>query len=210
MSIAALAWLLANAPPAADAEAARPADTAAVGVVTTKAEDPTVFPDPRKFSRGFFVEAGTGPGVPIGRTAAVLSTGFSFSARAGYEIRRWIALQLHATAMLSRFDDGIFRRQLLGQGFYTGEVRLGVPFRRFLIAAHGGAGLAQTSNNLLQVAGIAADNRRIGLAWDAGLSFDIHSLTRHLSGGLAVTFLGTPALAQSGALLVQLYLRYTH
>jgi opacity protein-like surface antigen len=193
-----------------DAATTRPADTAEVGVVETKPEDPTVFPDPRKFSRGFFVEAGVGPGIPIGRTARVLSTGFAFSARVGYEIRRWVALQLHATGMISRFDDGNLRRELLGQGVYTGEARLGVPFRRFLISVHGGAGLAQTSNNLLQVARIADDNRRFGLAWDAGLSFDVHSLNRHFSGGFAGTFIGTPALANSGTLLIQLYLRYTH
>ncbi len=210
MSLAALATVLALGPAPAAAEGARPADTADVGVVEGKPEDPTVFPDPRKFSRGFFVEAGLGPGVPIGRTARVLSPGFSFSARAGYEIRRWIAFQLHATGMISRFDDGIFRRELFGQGFYTGEARLGVPFRRFLIAVHGGAGLAQSSNNLMQVAGITDDNRRFGMAWDAGLSFDVHSLNRHFSGGLAGTFIGTPALAGSGVLLIQLYLRYTH
>ncbi|MBC8074168.1 MAG: hypothetical protein IAG13_37960 [Deltaproteobacteria bacterium] len=199
-----------EAAPAAPAATTRPADTADVGVVEAKPEDPTVFPDPRKFSRGFFVEAGAGPGIPIGRTARVLSTGFALSARTGYEIRRWVALQLHATGMISRYDDGVLRRELFGQGFYTGEARLGVPFRRFLIAVHGGAGLAHASNNLMQVAGIADDNRRIGLAWDAGLSFDIHSLNRHFSGGFIGTFIGTPALANSGMLLLQLYLRYTH
>jgi opacity protein-like surface antigen len=188
----------------------RPAETADVGVVETKPADPTVFPDPRKFSRGFFVEASTGPGIPIGRTARVLSTGFSFSARTGYEIRRWVALQLHATGTVSHYDDGIHRDELFGQGFYTGEARLGVPFRRFLLAVHGGAGLAHASNNLMQVAGIADDNSRIGLAWDAGLSFDIHSLNRHFSGGFVGTFIGTPALANSGMLLLQIYLRYTH
>lgn len=207
-SIFALA-LLGPAPAAAD-EGKRPADTADVGVVEGKQEDPTVFPDPRKFSRGFFVEAGLGPAIPLGPTSKVLSPGFSFSARTGYEIRRWIAFQLHATGMISRFDDGVFRRELLGQGFYTGEARLGVPFRRFLIAVHGGAGVAQVSNNLLQIADIARNNNRFGLAWDAGLSFDIHSLNRHFSGGFAGTFVGTPALRNSGVLLLQLYIRYTH
>jgi hypothetical protein len=195
--------------PAAD-EGTRPADTADVGVVERKQEDPTVFPDPKKFSRGFFVEAGLGPGIPLGPTSKVLSPGFSFSARAGYEIRRWVAFQLHATGLIGRFDDGVFRRELIGQGFYTGEARLGVPFRRFLIAVHGGAGVAQVSNNLLQIADIAANNSRFGVAWDAGLSFDVHSLNRHFSGGLAGTFIGTPALRNSGVLLIQIYLRYTH
>lgn len=191
-------------------EATPPADTADVGVVVAPQTDPLVFPDPRKFSRGFFLEASTGPAITVGATSRVLSTGFSFSARAGYEIRRWIAVQGHATGILRRYDDGVLRRELLGDGIYTAELRLGVPFRRFMIAAHGGAGADQTSNNLLQVAGIADDNRRWYFAWDAGLSFDVHSLSRHFSGGLIATFVGTPQLAGSGVVLVQLYLRYTH
>ncbi|MFO0636782.1 MAG: hypothetical protein U0168_28460 [Nannocystaceae bacterium] len=82
----------------------------------------------------------------------------------GYEIRRFIAFDLHATGLLQRYDDGAPRRELLGQGVYTGELRLGVPFRRFMIAAHGGGGVVQQSNNLLQIAGVAADNRRFGVA----------------------------------------------
>jgi len=195
--------------PSEDQSTARPAGTAEVGVVENKPEDPTVFPDPRKFSRGFFVEASTGPAVTIGPTSRVLSHGFSLSARIGYEIRRWIAFQLHATGGIRRYDDGVLRRELLGEGVYTGEVRLGVPFRRFMIAVHGGGGVDQLSNNLLQVAEIAPDNRRMSFAWDAGLSFDLHSLNRHNSGGFIATFIGTPTLQNSGVLLLQLYFRYT-
>lgn len=210
MSVAAgvLCWALA-APASGSAEAPGPAQTAEVGVVETKPTDPTVFPDPRKFSTGFFVEASTGPLVTIGPTSRVLSTGFSLSVRIGYEIRRWIAFQLHGTGAIRRYDDGIFRRELLGEGVYTGELRLGIPFRRFMIAVHGGAGVDHLSNNLLQVAGIAPDNRRLSLAWDAGLSFDVHSLNRQNSGGFIATFIGTPTLQNSGALLLQLYFRYT-
>jgi hypothetical protein len=195
--------------PAEDASTTRPAGTAEVGVVAKKTEDPTVFPDPRKFSRGVCVEASTGPLITIGRTSRVLSHGFSLSARIGYEIRRWIAFQLHATGAIRRYDDGVLRRELLGEGVYTGEVRLGVPFRRFVIAVHGGGGVDQLSNNLLQVADIAPDNRRLSFAWDAGLSFDVHSLNRHNSGGFIATFIGTPTLRSSGMLLLQAYFRYT-
>lgn len=203
----ALGWLLAFAP--ATAPDSKPAQTAEVGIVERLQGDPTVFPDPRKFSRGFFVEASTGPLVTIGPTSRVLSTGFSLSARIGYEIRRWIAFQLHATGALRRYDDGVLRRELFGEGVYTGELRLGVPFRRFVIAVHGGAGIDHASNNLLQVAGIADDNQRISLAWDAGLSFDVHSLNRHNSGGIVATFVGMPSMQNSGALLLQVYFRYT-
>lgn len=197
-----------TAPPAT-APAKGPADTGEVGVVERPEKDPTVFPDPKKFSRGFFVEGGLGPGVPIGPTADVLSVGVSFGVRTGYEIRRWVALQLHANGVLSRYDDGVLRRELLQQFAYTGELRFAVPIRRFLIAAQGGAGMYQLTNNLLQVAGIADDNRRIGLAWDASLAFDVHSLNRHFSGGLVATFIGMPALQNSGMLVIHLVMRYT-
>ncbi len=186
-----------------------PTETAEVGVVERPEKDPTVFPDPKKFSRGFFVEAGIGPGIPIGPTAEVLSVGVSLGLRTGYEIRRWVALQLHASGTLSRYDDGVLRRELLQQFVYTGELRFAVPIRRFLIAAQGGAGMYQLTNNLLQVAGIAEDNRRIGVAWDASLAFDVHSLNRHISGGLVATFVGMPALDNAGMLVLHVVLRYT-
>jgi hypothetical protein len=186
-----------------------PAETAEVGVVERREADPTVFPDPKKFSRGFFVEGGIGPAVPIGPTADVLSVGVSLGVRTGYEIRRWVALQLHANGTLSRYDDGVLRRELLQQFVYTGELRLAVPIRRFLIAAQGGAGIYQLTNNLLQVAGIADDNNRIGVAWDASLAFDVHSLNRHFSGGIVATFVGMPALRNSGTLVLHVVLRYT-
>jgi hypothetical protein len=188
---------------------AGPTETGDVGVVTRPEQDPTVFPDPKKFSRGFFVEGGLGPALPLGPTRDVLSTSFSLAVRTGYEIRRWAALQVHAAAMIGRYDDGVLHRELLQQYVYTGELRFGVPIRRFLIAAQGGAGIYQLSNNLLQVAGIASDNRRIGVAWDASLAFDIHSLNRHISGGLGVTYVGMPALKNAGTLLLHVVMRYT-
>jgi hypothetical protein len=186
-----------------------PKHTAEVGVVERKEVDPTVFPDPRKFSRGFFVEGETGALVPMGKGSKVLGPGFALGVRLGYEIRRWLALQLHAVGSVSRYDDGLLVREHLQQYYYTGELRLGIPIRRFVIFAQGGAGMFQLSSNLLQLAGIAADNQRIGLLWDAGLGLDFHSLDRHFSGGLLGTFYGMPALDTAGAIAAQVYVRYT-
>ena len=187
----------------------RPPDTAEVGVVETAERDPTVFPDPSKFRRGFFAEGATGVAVPVGPTAEVLSPGFSLTARSGYEFRRWVALQAHVTGSISRYDDGILRSELLQQFYYTGEIRFGIPIRRFLIAFQGGVGLFQVSNNLLQISGAASSNRLWGFAYDGGIAFDIHSLSRHFSGGLVATYMGAPALSNSGAVTIQIYLRYT-
>jgi hypothetical protein len=195
-------------PPVAPDEDTKPAETAEVGIVSKREVDPTIFPDPKKFSTGFFVEGSTGPMVPLGPTFEVLSPGFSLSARLGYEIRRWVALQLHGTGAVSKYDDGVIHDELLQQYFYTGEVRFGIPIRRFLIAFQGGAGLWQTNNNLLQIAGIADDNTLFGFAWDAGGGLDYHSLNRHFSAGILATFIGMPELQNAGSLTIHLYIRY--
>ncbi len=198
-----------GAPTPAPDSARRPADTADVGVVVEKETDPTVFPDPKKFSRGFFAEASTGVGIPVGPTADVLGPGFGGSVRLGYEIRRWIALGAHANATIGYFDDGVLTRELFQQYAYTGEVRLGVPFRRYVIGVQAGGGAYQLSNNLLQIPGIAPDNRLWGFAWDGSVFFDVHTLSRHFSGGLVATFIGTPRLQNAGTVMVQAYFRYT-
>jgi len=186
-----------------------PEETQDVGVVERPEEDPEVFPDPAKFARGFFVEAGVGPGFPIGPAARVLGPAVSIAGRTGYEIRRWIALQLHATANLSRYDDGVLRNELFQQYAYTGEVRFGIPIRRFVILLYGGAGLYQVSSNLLQVAGVVDDNGRFGLAYDGGIGLDVHTLSKHFSGGFLAGWLGSPRVGNGGTLGVHLYLRWT-
>lgn len=210
MQVALGCWLLAStlaAAPGADAEG--PADTAEVGIVEAPQDDPTVFPDPAKFARGFFVEGAVGPLIPVGPTSDVLSPGFGATARVGYEIRRWFALAAHATGSVSRYDDGVLDRELFQQFWYLGEARFGIPFRRFLIAVQGGAGVTQVSSNLLQIAEIAPDNRRFAFSYDASVAFDIHSLSRHFSGGLVATYFGVPAFDNAGAVTIGLYLRYT-
>jgi hypothetical protein len=185
-----------------------PTDTADVGVVERTEEDPTVFPDPARFSRGFFVEAGSGPIFPVGSSASVLSPGLSVSGRTGYEFRRWLAVQAQVSASMSHYDDGVLTDELLQQYSYLGHARLGIPIRRFVILLYGGAGLLQFNSNLLQVAGINDDAGRLGLAYEGGLGLDVHTLAKHFSGGLLASFLGSPRLG-GGSVGVSLYLRFT-
>ena len=186
-----------------------PKDTAEVGVVAQAEEDPTVFPDPNKFSRGFFVEAGAGPAFPIGTPATVLGTAFSIAGRTGYEIRRWIALQAQVGAMVSHYDDGVLTDELLQQYTYIGHARFGIPIRRFVIALYGGAGLHQVNTNLLQIAGIVSDPARFGFAYEGGVGLDVHTLAKHFSGGFLVNYLGSPRLGAGGSIGASLYLRFT-
>lgn len=186
-----------------------PKDTADVGVVARAEEDPTVFPDPAKFSRGFFVEAGAGPAFPIGESASVLGTAFSISGRTGYEIRRWIALQLQVGGMVSHYDDGVLTDELLQQYTYIGHARFGIPIRRFVITLYGGAGLHHVGSNLLQVAGVVDDAGRFGFAYEGGLGLDVHTLAKHFSGGFLLNYLGSPRLGAGGSIGASLYLRFT-
>ena len=177
--------------------------------MTEAEKDPTRFPDPKKFATGFFMEGALGTVIPVGETANVLDPGFAISLRTGYEIRRWIAIQLHGTGTTSYYDDGVFSRELLHQHYGTGELRLAIPAWRFLFAFQGGGGIYYLSTNALQAAGITADNSRVGFAWDGSFAIDFHSLNRHFSGGALTTFFGMPAQQNSMAATAQLYIRYT-
>jgi hypothetical protein len=177
-------------------------------VVAEADKDPTRFPDPKKFATGFFMEGAVGTVIPVGPTADVLAPGFALSLRTGYEIRRWIALQIHGTGTTSYFDDGVFNRELLHEHFGTGELRLAIPAWRFLFAFQGGGGIYFLSTNALQAPGIVDDSSRIGFAWDGSFAIDFHSLNRHFSGGALTTVFGMPAQSNSMAATAQLYIRY--
>jgi hypothetical protein len=191
-------------------EAGGPGETAEVGVVAETEKDPTRFPDPKKFARGFFMEGAAGTVVPVGATSNVLSPGFALSIRTGFEIRRWIAIQLHGTGTSSYFDDGVFSHELLHEHFGTGELRLAIPAWRFLFAFQGGGGVFYVSTNALQTQDILPNAQRVGFAWDGSFAIDFHSLNRHFSGGALTTIFGMPAQQNSMAATAQLYIRYTY
>ncbi len=184
-----------------------PADTEDVGVVEDTPPDPTVFPNPDDFATGFFVEAAAGPAAPLGATSDLLGPALGGTVRAGYEIRRWVALQAAAHLQAGFYDDGVIVKEPFQQYTYTAEARFAVPFRRFALGVQGGAGIFHVSSNLLQIGGLVPDARRYGLAWDASAFFDVHTLSKGFSVGLVGTFVGTPRFDQAGTLFVQLYLR---
>jgi len=186
-----------------------PADTEDVGVVEATAQDPTVFPNPDDFATGLYIEAAAGPAAPLGPTNGVLGPALGATARLGYEIRRYAAAGVAAHLQSGFYDDGVLRKEPFQQYTYTAEMRFAVPFRRFAIGVQGGAGVFHVSSNLLQIGGIVADPQRYGLAWDASLFFDVHTLAKGFSGGFVTTFVGTPRFRGSGTLFVQLYLRFT-
>ncbi|RMH00188.1 MAG: hypothetical protein D6705_01025 [Deltaproteobacteria bacterium] len=184
-----------------------PADTEDVGVVEASTPDPTVFPDPDDFATGLAVEAAAGPAAPLGATQRLLGPALGATARLGYEIRRWVAVQVAGHVQSGFYDDGVIVHEPFQQFTYTAETRFAVPFRRFAIGLQGGAGVFHVSSNLLQIGGLVPDPRRYGFAWDASLFFDVHTLSKGFSLGLVTTFVGTPRFQQAGTLFVQLYLR---
>jgi hypothetical protein len=186
-----------------------PKDTEEVGVVDRPERDPTVFADPRRFQRGFFIEAAIGPAIPIGPTDAVLGVGASIAGRMGYEFWRWFGIGVMAQMAIHPYDDGVLVDELLQQYTYLGEARFAIPVKRFAILLWGGAGFWQVSSNLLQVADVLPDNRRFGIAWEGGLGLDVHTKNPHFSGGLLANFIGAPNQRNAGTVGLSLYLRYT-
>jgi len=171
---------------------------------------PPKFPDPKKFAKGFFATGEIGALVYLGRTGENVSAGPTFGVRLGYDILRWLGVQLHVAGASS---EATLPQPTVGQSLqtylYLGEVRLKVQIRRFGLFAEGGAGLGQLSSNILDQVAITSGSP-FSLAVIAGGGLDYHTLNRHFSFGLGVDYLWLQAFDSTSALTATAYLRYTH
>jgi hypothetical protein len=171
---------------------------------------PPPFPDPKKFARGFFAQGEIGALFFVGNTASYAAAGPSFGMRLGYDLFRFLALQLHVAgasheATLPPPTSG----QSLQSYLYAAEVRAQIQIRRVALSLDGGAGLAQLSSNVLDQ--VAVTNGTLySLAVVAGAGFDYHTLNRHFSLGLNVDYIWMQAFSDTHALAATAYLRYTH
>ncbi len=169
------------------------------------------FPDPRKFAHGLFGEAEAGTVVFVGSAAAAVGPGVAVGGRFGYEVFRWLALQVHAigSTHTTKFADAPQAGQLLQLYQGIAELRLTVPIGRVGISVVGGVGLARLSTNVLGTAGFTdPDVKRSGV-YSGGASVDYHSLSRHFSFGLVAAFAKYPSVHTSGAVNAGAYVRYT-
>ena len=169
------------------------------------------FPDPRKFAHGFYAEGEVGAVTFVGKAGDKMSPGIALGARLGYELTRWLAMQLHALGSTHQgnFENMPEADQLLQIYQGTAELRLTYTFRQLSLFAAGGAGVARLSSNLLATAGLTGPDTRTSFEVGGGGGLDYHTLNRHFSLGLTGEFLELDSVKSSGTLATTVYLRYT-
>jgi hypothetical protein len=175
----------------------------------TKEPEAAIFPDPKKFAHGLYTEGEVGGVVFFGPAGRAVAPGFAIGARVGYDLTRWLAVQLHALGSTHETkDDGHpTGGQLLQTYQGTAEGKLTLRFGQTSLFVEGGAGAARLSTNLLNQLGLA--RYRTGLTAGGGAGVDYHSLSRHFSIGLRGGFFWLRDLSSSQDLIVTTYLRYT-
>ena len=168
-----------------------------------------IFPDPSKFARGLYTEGEVGAVAFFGRAGDAVAPGFAIGARVGYDLTRFLAVQLHALGSTHETKgDGPAAGQLLQtyQGMAEGKATL--RFGQTSLFAEGGIGLTRFSTNLLYTLGVEP-HFRTGLTLGGGGGFDYHSLSRHFSVGVRAWFNTLRDLNASRDLVATTYLRYT-
>ena len=170
---------------------------------------PPIFPNPKKFARGFFAQGEIGTMLFVGRTSKYANPGVHVGARLGYDILRWLAVQGHVSATMM---DATLPPPTIGQSFqtyiYAAEARLSLQLRRVQLFAQAGAGLGQLSSNVLDRVQITSGNL-LTLAVVAGGGVDLHTLNRHFSLGIGADYAWLQNFSSTHSISVDLYLKYT-
>lgn len=175
-------------------------------VVTEPA--PPQFPDPKKFSKGFFASGELGATAYFGKLGHAAAPGISFGIRTGYDVLRYLSIELRISGQSS---SATTPAPVVGQTFqlflYGGDVRFTLPIKQVSVSLEGGAALGQLSSNVLQPIGISTKLSVVALA---GLGVDYHTLNKHFSLGLAADYLYLHQFGRAHGLQTVAYLRYTH
>ena len=166
-------------------------------------------PDPKKFAHGLFVDAGLGAFVLLGEADAV-GSGPAISARVGYDVFRVLAVQAHVAGSTHRTDFGAAPQsgQLLQIYQTMAELKLTVPLHQVSIYAHGGAGFAFLSTNILGTTELTEAETTRSVVYAGGLGVDYHLLSRHFSFGVEAAFAKLQAIKTTGGILSTAYIRY--
>jgi hypothetical protein len=181
---------------------------APVRAQVTSEPSAVVFPDPEKFAHGFFTEGEFGVQWFNGAASSEIGPGFAVGARAGYDIFRFLAVQVHlrGSTHQSQGDTPIAGQLLqLYQGRLEGKATLRLVQWSFF--AEGGLGAARMSSNLLYARGLA--RYRTGFTYGGGAGIDYHFLSRHFSIGLRGDFWVLSDVTNSRDASTSMYLRYT-
>jgi hypothetical protein len=169
------------------------------------------YPDPKHFARGAFGEAEAGALVFLGSGNRDLGPGAVIGVRVGYEIIRFVAIQIHGLGSTheTRFPGRPQAGQLVQLFQASAELKLQVRIRQLGIAAMGGAGYARLSTNLLGTTGLTDPDQRTSQVLLAGGGLDYHTLSRHFSFGVTGLWARYAAIAVPGAITATAYARYT-
>jgi hypothetical protein len=181
---------------------------AAFAQITNEPVSP--YPDPDKFARGIYGEAEIGTLVFIGDAGSSLGPGAVVGARLGYDLLRWVAIQVHAVGSThtTSFPGMPQGGQLLQLYQGSAELKLSVRFGRVAVSATGGAGVGRLSTNLLGTTGLTDPDVQNTLVTLGGLGADYHTMSRHFCFGLSGTFAKYQRLHTTGAIAATAYVRY--
>jgi hypothetical protein len=176
----------------------------------TKEPEAAIFPDPKKFAHGLFTEGEVGAVAFLGPAGDAVSPGFAIGTRIGYDIFRFLAVQVHGlgSTHLTKANGGPLGDQLLQTYQGTIEGKLTLRFGQLSIFGEGGVGVAKLSSNILHQLGVQP-SYRTGLAAGGGGGIDYHSLSRHFSIGLRGEYYWLRELSGSSEIVMTTYLRYT-
>jgi hypothetical protein len=166
------------------------------------------YPDVDKFARGLYGDAEAGALVFLGKS---LGTGAAIGARVGFDIFRWVAVQIHGAGSthVTRFPDRPQDGQLMQIYQGTAELKLALPLGQWSLAAFGGFGYARLSSNLLGTIGLTSPNLLTSPVITAGGGVDYHTRSRHFSFGVTGAFVKLQEIRTSGAIATAAYVRYT-
>jgi hypothetical protein len=176
----------------------------------TKEPEAAIFPDPKKFARGLFTEGEVGAVAFFGPAGDSVAPGFAIGARVGYDVLRFLAVQLHGlgSTHLTKAGEHPQGDQLLQTYQGTIEGKLTLRFGQVSLFGEGGVGVTRLSTNLLYQLGVE-QQYRTGLTAGGGGGVDYHSLSRHFSIGLRGEYYWLRDLRSSTDLIATTYLRYT-
>lgn len=173
-------------------------------------EPQAALPEPRKFARGWFTDAEVGAFVPLGEAKA-MGTGVGVGARFGYDLLRFVAVQVHGfgSTHRTRFESAPQSGQLLQLYQLSAELKLTLPIQQVSLFAFGGGGFAVLSTNILGTTNLTQPDETTGVLFLGGGGLDYHPLSRHFSFGLQGGFAKLKQLKAPGGILATTYLRYT-
>ena len=170
---------------------------------------PPPFPDPKKFSRGFYAQGDLGALAFVGRTGRYAGPGGLYGVRLGYDILRWLSVQGHVMGSSGQVNlPGPTNGQAYETLIYSGEVHLQAQIRRIGLFAEGGVGAAQIPTNVLDEAGVTGGHH-FSLAVIGGGGIEVHTLNRHFAFGASVDYIWMQKFDNSNALSAQAFIKYT-